>query len=180
MMNRQYAVARTYGKALFTEAIELKELAEVYQEVLQLREVYHRVPDLGEILSDDRLSGYEKVNIVKDLENSFGNTVSKFIHAVYDYGRMADMPEIIDEFEKLYYEHFGIMVVDVTTAVALTMDQRHELEDRLAKRLNANKVVLRPRLDPKIMGGIIIEAEHRIIDQSVRSQLERVHADLLS
>ncbi|MGX6993155.1 F0F1 ATP synthase subunit delta [Vagococcus penaei] len=179
-MTRQYAIARTYGKALFTEAVETKELAEVYQELLQLREVYHRVPDLGEILTDDRLSGYEKVNIVKDLENNFGIIIARFIHTVYDYGRMNDMPEIIDEFEKLYYEHFGIMIVDVTTAIALTMDQRHELEDKLAKRLNANKVVLRPRLNPAIMGGIIIESEHRIIDQSVKSQLERVHAELLS
>lgn len=178
-MNRQYAIARTYGKAIFKEAVETKELTEVYQELLKLRDVYLHVPDLGEILTDDRLSGYEKVNIIKDLEKNFSDTVAKFIHTVYDYGRMNEFPEIIDSFEELYYEHYGIVLVDVTTAVALTMDQRHELEEKLARQFSANKVILRPRLDTKIMGGVIVESEHRVIDQSVRTQLENLHAELL-
>ncbi|MDT2815597.1 ATP synthase F1 subunit delta [Vagococcus carniphilus] len=178
-MNRKYTVAKTYGKALYSEALQLKSVSETYQEMLQLREVYRQVPDLGDILSDDRLSVYEKVNIVKDLENSFGDTVAKFIHTVYDYGRMDEMPEIIDEFEHLYYEQFGIVVVDVTTAVALSMDQRHDLEKRLAVQFHANKVVIRPKLNPAIMGGMIIESEHRVIDQSVRSELEEIHGALL-
>lgn len=178
-MNRKYTVAKTYGKALFSEALQLNSVSEIYQEMLQLREVYHQVPDLGNILTDDRLSVYEKVSIVKDLENSFSDAVAKFIHTVYDYGRMDEMPEIIDEFEHLYYEQFGIIVVNVTTAVALNMDQRHDLENRLAKQFHANKVVIRPKLNPAIMGGMIIESEHRVIDQSVRSELSEIHAALL-
>lgn len=178
-MNRQYAVARTYGKAIFTEALEMNELIEVYQELLKLRDVFSRVPDLGEILTDDRLSVFEKVNIIKDLEGNFSDTVAKFIHTVYDYGRMNEFPEIIDSFEELYYNHYGIVLVDVTTAVALTMDQRHELEEKLATQFHANKVILRPRIDPAIMGGVIVESEHRVIDQSIRTQLENVRTELL-
>ncbi|MBO0476315.1 F0F1 ATP synthase subunit delta [Vagococcus sp. DIV0080] len=178
-MNRKYTVAKTYGKALFSEAVQLNSLSEIYQEMLQLREVYHQVPDLGNILTDDRLSVYEKVSIIKDLENSFSDEVAKFIHTVYDYGRMDEMLEIIDEFEHLYYEQYGIVVVDVTTAVALNMDQRHDLESRLAKQFHANKVVIRPKLNPAIMGGMIIESEHRVIDQSVRSELAEIHSTLL-
>lgn len=129
-------------------------------------------------MTDDRLSIYEKVNIVKDLENSFSDDVAKFIHTIYDYGRMNEMPRIIDEFEHLYYEQFGIAVVDVTTAVALSLEQRHELEQRLAKQYAVDKVVLRPKLDPAIMGGMIVESEYRVIDQSVRSELESIHAAL--
>lgn len=178
-MSRKYEVSRTYGKALFTEALQKNMVSEVYQEMLQLREVYRQVPDLGEILTDDRLSVFEKVNIVKDLENSFSDNVAKFIHTVYDYGRMDEMPEIIDEFEHLYYDQFGIIVVDVTTAVALSLEQRHDLESRLAKQFHANKVVLRPKLDPSIMGGMIVESEHRVIDQSVKAELEDIHVALL-
>ena len=127
-MNRKYTVAKTYGKALYSEALQLNSVSEIYQEMLQLREVYRQVPDLGDILTDDRLSVYEKVNIVKDLENSFSDAVAKFIHTVDDYGRMDEMPQIIDEFEHLYYEQFGIIVVDVTTAVALNMDQITQLK----------------------------------------------------
>ena len=179
-MNKKFSVARTYGKALFTEATQLNMVNEIYQELLQLREVYHEVPDLGDILSDDRLSIFEKVNIVKDLENSFSDTMAKFIHTVYDYGRMNEMLDIIDEYEHLYYDQFGIIVVNVTTAVALSLEQRHDLEKRLAKQFHANKVVLRPKLDPSIMGGMIVESEHRIIDQSVRTELNNIHAKLLA
>ena len=75
-MNRKYTVAKTYGKALYSEALQLNSVSEIYQEMLQLREVYRQVPDLGDILTDDRLSVYEKVNIVKDLENSFSDAVA--------------------------------------------------------------------------------------------------------
>ncbi|WP_375792955.1 F0F1 ATP synthase subunit delta, partial [Staphylococcus aureus] len=53
------------------------------------------------------------------------------------------------------------------------------LENRLAKQFHANKVVIRPKLNPNIMGGMIIESEHRVIDQSVRSELSEIHAALL-
>lgn len=178
-MTKKYNLPKTYGQALFNEASQLAIVSEIYQELLQLREVYYEVPDLGDILTDDRLSGYEKVNIVKDLENSFSQTMAKFIHTVYDYGRMKDMLAIIDEYEHLYYDQFGIIVVNVTTAIALSLEQKHDLEIHLAKQFNAKKVIIRPKIDPAIMGGMIVESEHRIIDQSVRSELKNIHAELL-
>lgn len=180
IMAKKFNVARTYGQALFDQAIQLKATSEVYQELLELREVYHQVPDLGEILTDDRLAVYEKVNIVKDLENSFSDVIAKFIHTIYDYGRMDDMLDIIDEYEHLFYKQFGIVVAEVTTAVALSLEQRHELEISLAKQFHASKVVLRTKLDPAIMGGMIVESEHQIIDQSVRTELNNIHAELLA
>lgn len=178
-MNKQYTTARTYGKALFNEAEKNNEVTDDFQELLKLRDVYRDVPELGEMLTDNRLSVYEKVSIISELESSFGKTVAKFIHMIYDYGRMDELPEMIDEFEREYYKRSGIIVARVTTAVPLSQEQRHDLENNIAEYFNADKAMLNAKIDPSIIGGVIIETEGSIIDQSIKTELENMHAALM-
>ena len=55
----KYTVGKRYGKALFELAVEKNQAEAIYQELLTLREVYHQVPGIGDILSDDRLEPYD-------------------------------------------------------------------------------------------------------------------------
>ncbi|MGX7058731.1 ATP synthase F1 subunit delta [Vagococcus humatus] len=170
---------RKYGKALFEIAKENKMIDEVYQELLDLRAVFVEVPDLGLILSDDRLESFEKIDILHELDKDFSDVVSKFIYVIYDYGRMKEMPGIIDEFENLYYENKGILIVDVVSAVELTDEESKDLEERTVKLYEVNQVILRKKVDPSILGGLIIQANHRVIDNSVKKQLDDMHRELL-
>ena len=73
----KYTVGKRYGKALFELAVEKNQAEAIYQELLTLREVYHQVPGIGDILSDDRLEPYEKTASEK-LVTGFSEMMQNF------------------------------------------------------------------------------------------------------
>ncbi len=66
----------------------------------------------------------------------------------------------------------------VTTAVPLPEDLEKKLQQEL-ERLFGKKVRIRPRIDPRIIGGLFVVIEEKIIDRSIRSELEKLRDDLL-
>ncbi|MBP1044175.1 F0F1 ATP synthase subunit delta [Vagococcus sp. BWB3-3] len=179
MKTENLTIDRRYGKVLYDTSKEEHQLDEIHEELVALREIYEEVPELGRILSDDRLEPFEKVDILHELDKDFGETVSKFLRVIYEYGRMAEIPQIIDEFEHFYYDNKGILVAEVTSAVELTDEQSERIEAEIAKRYDYKKVKLKKKIDPDILGGLIVSANHKVIDNSVKKQLDAMHKELL-
>jgi F-type H+-transporting ATPase subunit delta len=175
----KYTVGKRYGKALFELAIEKQEIDSIYQDLLTLREVYHEVPGLGDILSDVRLEPYEKDEIMNRLVSGFEGTVKNFLLVVYNYSRMNDLLLMIDEYEKRYDEHTSLLLGTALTAVPLTKEQHQQLETKAAALLGYEQANLINLIDPSIVGGVIIEANHKVIDGSIHKQLERIQELLL-
>lgn len=179
MKTENLTIDRRYGKVLYDTSQEEHHLDETHQELMALREIYEEVPELGKILSDDRLEPFEKVEILHELDKDFGDTVSKFLRVIYEYGRMTEIPQIIDEFEHFYYDNKGILLAEVTSAVELTETQAQRLEVEIAGKYDYKKVQLKRKVDPEILGGLIVSANHKVIDNSVRKQLDAMHTELL-
>lgn len=175
----KYTVGKRYGKALFELAIEKDSAEAIYQELLTLREIYHQVPGIGEILSDVRLEPYEKDGIMEKLISGFDGTMKNFLQVVYNYGRMNDILLMIDEYERRYDEHQRIVLGTVSTAVPLTKEQHQAMEEKAAQLLGYEQAHLINLIDPKIVGGVVIEANYKVIDGSIHKQLERIQQLLL-
>lgn len=167
----KFTVGKRYGKALFELARERQSTKEVYAELLKLREIYGLVPDLGNILSDVRLEPHEKDQIFANLVQGFTGLVHDFLQVVYNYNRMNDCLLMIDEYERLYDEENGLILGTVTTAVPLTEKQHDNIEKKVADLLGYKKAELQNIIDQEIVGGVIVEANHRVIDGSVSTQL---------
>lgn len=172
----KYTVGKRYGKALFELAIEKQQADQVYQKLLTLREVVQDVPGLGEILSDARLEPYEKDKIMEQLTNGFEGIVKNFLEVVYNYNRMSDLLLMIDEYEYRYDEHRRLILGTVITAVPLTKEQHQTMEAKAAQLLGYEKSNLINLIDPKIIGGVVIEANYQVIDGSIQKQLEKIEA----
>ncbi|MGX6978707.1 ATP synthase F1 subunit delta [Vagococcus elongatus] len=180
MKTEALVAGRRYGKILYETAKKENNIESVHDEILVLREIFEDVPELGNILSDDRLEPFEKVDILHELDKEFGDTVSKFLHVIYEYGRMSEIPDIINEFEFFYYQDKGVLVADVTSAVALTEVQEEALAEKIRVMTNSEKVILRQSVDPDILGGIIVNANNRLLDSSVATKLKEMHRELLA
>ncbi|MCH0446346.1 ATP synthase F1 subunit delta, partial [Enterococcus faecium] len=74
--------------------------------------------------------------------------------------------------------HQGLLLGSVTTAVPLSDEQRIQLEKNVAKTMNYQSVELKQIVDSSIIGGAIVEANHRVIDGSIRTQLENMRNQL--
>ena len=158
---------------MFELAVEKNQAEAIYQELLTLREVYHQVPGIGDILSDDRLEPYEKDSIMEKLVTGFSEMMQNFLRVVYDLLLM------IDEYERRYDEHQGLILGSVTTAIPLSKEQHQAMEEKAAQLLGYEQAHLVNLIDPSIVGGVVIEANHQVIDGSIRKQLEHMQQKLL-
>ncbi|MFV0559701.1 MAG: ATP synthase F1 subunit delta [Enterococcus sp.] len=174
----KYTVGKRYGKALFELAIESNQSHEIYDELMSLREIFNNIPDLGNMLSDVRLEPHEKREIMNKLTSNYDGILKNFLEVVFEYNRMGDLNFIIDEYENRYDEANGLLLGTVTTAVALSEKQLHALEENVAKKMNYKTAKLAAKVDASIIGGAIVETHNRVIDGSIRMQLDRLRNQL--
>ncbi|MGM0125055.1 ATP synthase F1, delta subunit [Enterococcus sp. AZ194] len=170
----KYTVGKRYGKALFNLAMEEQATEEIYQQLLSLRDVYAELPDLGNILSDTRLEPNEKRAIMDKLVLHYEGTIKKFLEVVFNYNRMDDLLLMIEEYEHRFGEQQGLISGVATTAVPLSEEQKSKLEVKIAQYLGYKEAKLANKVDPSIVGGVVVEANHQVIDGSIGKQLETI------
>ncbi|MGX7197160.1 ATP synthase F1 subunit delta [Enterococcus olivae] len=171
-------VAKRYGKALFELAVESQQTENVHRELMKVREIFESLDRLGDLLSDARLDLHEKRAIMDTLLQGFEGIVHDSLEIIYQYDRMYDILLIIDEFERRYNDSQGIATGFVTSAVPLKEKQREQLSQKMAVQLGYQKVHLTEIVDPEILGGVIVETNHFVVDGSIRSRLERLRKEL--
>ncbi|GAA3017306.1 ATP synthase F1 subunit delta [Tetragenococcus solitarius] len=171
-------VAKRYGKALYELAVEKGQTEDVYKKLLALREVFQSVPDLGNILSDSRLDLHEKRDIMDKLVSNFDGIVYNALEVIFRYGRMYDLMLIIDEYEKRYDDDQGLLLGTVTTAVSLKEEQKNKLAAKIAQMFDYKTANLQEIVDPSIVGGVLVETNGRVIDGSIKTQIENLRKQL--
>lgn len=171
-------VGSRYGKALFELASEKQQTVEIYQELLSLRKIYSQVPELGELLTDKRLDPHDKRAIMDNIVSEAHGMFKNFLEVLFEYHRMNDLDEVIDDFERRYNEEQGKVLGRVITAVPLTAAQKTSLETKVASQFGYEHIVLNEKVDPKILGGVIVEANHKIIDGSLATRFEKIRLTL--
>jgi F-type H+-transporting ATPase subunit delta len=87
--------------------------------------------------------------------------------------------DIADEYQRLLDSYRGIEQAEVTTAIELDDEDRRKLEERL-ELVVGKKVVLKPRVDPAVLGGIVARIGGKLLDGSTRSKLMALKKALAS
>ncbi|KRN29310.1 hypothetical protein IV38_GL000193 [Lactobacillus selangorensis] len=159
---------------MFEYAQEQDHLQSIYDELLTLRELYQQQPQLGNALTNAALSPEQKEKIFVTMQGPFSHEMQSFMNIVFGNNRMNDLLLMIDDFEKRYDDAIGRVQATVTTAVPLTDEQAQHLETAFAKRIGAKTTVLTQKVDPSIMGGVIMRANDQVIDGSVRTKLMHI------
>ncbi|MBO1307487.1 F0F1 ATP synthase subunit delta [Enterococcus sp. 669A] len=174
----KYTVGKRYGKALFELAVEKQAIDDIYQDLLTIRQIFKKVPDLGNILSDVRLTGDEKEAIMQKFAQGFEGVVNNFLWVVYEYNRVDDLLFMIDEYERRYDSLNQVALGTITTAVPISKEKQQEIEAKVADIFGYKTANLTPVVDESIIGGVIVEADHQVIDGSLASQLNGLRAAL--
>ena len=162
-------VARRYARALFELVDADNEIDQTYQELIALRQVFEDNEGLESALAGVQMAFDDKKALVSALQTGASQSVQNLIQMLFDYGRIDCLVAIIDEFERRYDQRNKRMHADVVTAIQLD-----QLADNLAKRFGANEVVLNEHVDPAILGGVIVHADHKTLDGSLSSKIKQI------
>jgi F-type H+-transporting ATPase subunit delta len=134
--------------------------------------------DLREALTDSSVPAETRRAVLRDI---FGPSVSPealaIVTLIADRGQVSILGDVAKRFREIAEAERGIIVAEITTAIALDDAQRASLSDNLAGTLGS-PVSIRETVDASIVGGIIVKVAGRVLDGSVASQLESVRRTL--
>ena len=135
-------------------------------------------PQQGNAPGEETEAKEEKLKMICEVfEDKVSDVVLNFMCVLTENGRLINFGEIFLEFKKLYFEHIGIVEVEVITTAQLSERLVQKLKDKLSKQLN-KQVILDTKIDEKLLGGIVIKYDNKQIDGSLRRKLADIKSSI--
>ncbi|KAL8695326.1 MAG: hypothetical protein Q9218_000225 [Villophora microphyllina] len=172
----------TYASALYTAAAKTSSLDSTSKSLATLAEVFKKDTKLSGILSAPSLSPGDKSQIVQELQRHMGGldkgeTIKNFLKTLSDNNRLGILRDVCDKFGVLMGAARGEMELTVTSAAKLDSKLLQRLEAVVAKSeySQGKKLKVVPKVNPDIMGGLVVEIGDRTIDLSVSSKITKMN-----
>lgn len=168
-------VATRYALALFELADEKRKLDEVAGDLQALNAMIEGSADLRRLMSNPVVSRAKSGQAMAALlEKSEADPMTRnFIGLVAANRRLFALPAMIAAFLARLAARRGEISAEVTSARDLTDAQAKSLEEAL-KSAVGGKIALSLKVNPSLVGGLIVKVGSRMIDSSLKSQLARL------
>ena len=172
-------VARTYAKALFAAAKEKGRLEEVREELEAFVAALHETPELDALLRNPQLNPTAKAEALSQLLENADELVRNFLLLTSEKGRSGQIEEIQREFERLAAAEERRLEVELTTAHELSDEDERRILEQI-EQASGRKVEATRKVDPDLIGGVVLQAGSLRVDASVRGRLERLRHELVT
>src|SRR5689334_9706341 len=170
-------VHRTYARALYDAALENDRVATVREELADFVQAMHDVPELRAVLENPQVDRRAKASALESLLADGDELLRNFLRLLAEKGRVGDLAEVHREFERLVAAAEGQLDVELTTAYELSEEEADAIVDQIAKA-SGRRVRAARRVDPDLIGGIVLQVGARRADASVLGRLERLRREL--
>lgn len=173
------AVARMYAETLLELAgpqDEEEDWLEMLSEVVAL---YETSPQFKAFLHTPRVADAEKHKVLRSsFESRYPEMFARFLLVVMQKRRQGMLPEIETAGRDLLYERTGRVHASVTLTNAPDEEFRTEIEGQLSKVLDRS-VDADFRVDPRLIGGMVVRVQDKVLDGSIRRRLQTLRRSLL-
>jgi F-type H+-transporting ATPase subunit delta len=165
-------VAGRYASALFDLAREQNELDAVDRDLGKFQAMLAQSPDLNRLAKSPAFAAEEQERALGAVMDwaSIGATTGNFLKVVTRNRRLFAAEEIIKGFRQQLALHRGEMTAEVQSATPLNDGQLAALKDTL-KASYGKDVRLNAKVDPSLLGGLVVKIGSRMFDSSLRTKL---------
>jgi F-type H+-transporting ATPase subunit delta len=171
-------VERKYAQALYEAALEKRRLDEVRSGVADFIGAQNDVPELRTVLLNPELDSTSKAELLDSLLAGAEPLVRNFLRLLAEKERLDSLEEIARELEDLVAAGEKRLQVTLTTAREISDEEARSLVARIEAEAGRPVEALR-RVDPELIGGLVVEAGSRRFDGSVRGRIERLRSQLV-
>lgn len=165
--------AARYAQSLIGLAIERGELDRVKADMEVIAKICAESHELDLLLQSPIIKTDQKL---KALGSIFEKAVSKltlqFMELLTRKGREGLIPAVAVSFSGLYNQHVGLVIVDVTSAVALSASQISDITKSLSNL--GKSIELVQHVDPHVLGGLKIKVGDQRVDATLRRKLNEL------
>jgi len=165
-------VAGRYASALFELANEQNRLDDVDRDLGTFQGLLDQNEDLRRLVKSPAFAAEEQERALGAVMDwaAIGATTGNFLKVVTRNRRLFAAEDMITTFRALLARHRGEVVAEVRSAVALNESQLAALKDKL-KASHGKDVRLDTKVDPSLLGGLVIKIGSRMFDSSLKTKL---------
>jgi F-type H+-transporting ATPase subunit delta len=167
----------TYAETLFEAARSDGAVDAVGVELEDVVRTVRAHADLRDTLLSDYVPGETRAAIIREVFATRNPSLVIVLGVMAERGEMRLLSSVSEEYGRVAEEKRNMVAVEVTTVVELNDALREAITAKLSADLGKG-VVLREKVDPSIVGGIIISTGGRRLDASIASQLEAARMTL--
>jgi len=172
--------AKKYGTALFGVARRTNRIEEVFADLRAVREYVKSDPRFLAFMRAPQIPDADKAAV---LSAAFATRVCRPVYEFFVIlnrkRRLPFIADIVDFYEQLYLEAIGVVKAEITTAVPLPEPALARLTGKLEK-LTGKRIETRSLVKPEIIGGVVVVLGNRVIDRSLRHELQLLKERLLA
>ncbi len=119
------------------------------------------------------LALFESLESTKDHNQVLDN----FVTVLAENSDLKRFEEIAEEFHKLELEKKGIKQVEITSAHPINKENEHAIIEQLNKLVKGD-IELKKKVDENIIGGVVVRMDDKMLDASVKNNLDKLKREL--
>jgi ATP synthase F1 delta subunit len=166
-------IAQVWARALFEVAKEHDLLDQVREQLGAFADALNENRDLMVFFFSPYFSTQEKKDGLKRAVTDAEPVLMNFLEALIERYRMPTIFRIKARYEILWEDERDLLPVEVTSAVELDKSIVGSIGDRIGEQTKRT-VELSSKVDPDILGGIVLRVGNVILDASIRNRLEQL------
>ena len=164
-------VGRRYSKAIFEIAEEKNQVKEIYEMLNSAMVLYRTDKEFKNFILNPLIDSEQKKSVLNKIFGKDNSDNLNILLYILDKGRMNCIKYIVAEYLKIYYRKNRILDVKATFTKELTDEQKKKLINKLSQK-TGKEINLEIKIDKNILGGGIIRIGDKIIDGSIRRELD--------
>jgi F-type H+-transporting ATPase subunit delta len=170
-------LAQVYGRSLFEVAREQDKLDLLREQLGQFADALEDSHELRLFFFSPYFSSKEKQSGLERLLDGADERLVNFLDLLIENHRMPVIFRVRREYNRLWEQDKRLLPVVLTSAVELDEQTTRGLGERIGER-TGRTVELTTRVEPDILGGIVVQVGNSILDASIRNRLEQLRTQV--
>ena len=171
-------LALRYGQALYSLAKDLNKVEDWQKDLKEIKGLLKDNPGFVLLLNNAFLSQEERKELISKCFVGVDEELVSFIKVIIDNNRINYIFDILDSFNTLCNQSFGVMEGIIYSVEPLNEKQINDIENKISKKENV-RVELKNLIDKSLIGGLKVVISNRIYDGSIKFHLNRMKSTLL-
>ncbi|MGT2911931.1 F0F1 ATP synthase subunit delta [Streptococcus cameli] len=174
---RESALAHKYARNFVEVISEREDIWHIFDELQSYVQIINET-GLNRMLHDATVSNTDKEAFIRTLRHSSYRAVNDLIESVIQGGEYSLLREVLQVSMKLISKQKNEFDAYVSTFQALTKEQKRRIHALAESRFDVRIRQVIEEIDKELLGGFIVTVNHRVIDASVRTQLNDIRKKL--
>ncbi len=169
-------MAGRYATALFELVLEEKAIDAIKKDLDQFDALIAGNPDLARLVRSPAFSAEEQLKALSAILDKAGikGLAANFLRVITANRRLFAVRDMVRDFRLLVARHRGEVTARVTIAEALNEKNLEALKRAIKSVTGGKDIDLNVKIDPSIIGGLIVKVGSRMIDSSLRTKLNAI------